>query len=157
MTGYSEATIWLFVDNYVLCLAEISCIALSIKSTDNESPAHAAGIFPRNQDEWSAWIQRLNWYESINDRNSERWVLEINKLLKHLVIKGKLVNIIDAIRVNSKQIFLSKLSALITNQLLYWILDALSQINRVAEVEAFIFLECFNHIDKFLILLFSTT
>lgn len=156
MARHCEASARLFVDQDVLCLTEVGGITLTIESTNNEATSHTPSVLARDQNKGCRGVNGLNGYEAINDRNSKWRVFDRDELLQHLVVEGELVDVIDAVRVHTKEIrplTTALASSTAANKFLKRALNALRQIERVAEVEATIVLECLKHRDEFLILL----
>ena len=137
----------------VFCFDKVSCVTFTVQTPHNKAPAHPTSIFPWYQYECCWSVDRLNLHEAINHWHSEGRILNLYEFFEQLVIEGKLVDIVDAGWKASSQIL--NFRGLSIHHFFNSTLQALSQVNGVWKVERTVFLECFKHRHKLLVLLSS--
>lgn len=80
VTRDGEATIGFLLRYNVLSLAEVCGVALAIEATHDESATHTTSIFPRDQHEACACIDRLDRDEAVDAGHTEWSVLHFDEL-----------------------------------------------------------------------------
>lgn len=133
MATYCKASIGFFLCKNVLSFTEICSMAFLVKASDDKATSHAPGILPRDKNEGCGSIDRLDGDKAVDDGDTEWGILHIAELLQHLVVKRKFVHVVDTIWEKSDEVctFLSTL----IHKLLQSVLNALSQVQSVAEVK----------------------
>ena len=151
MRCYNKGTICFPECEDVFCFDKVSCVTFAVQTSRNKAPTHPTSIFPWYQYKCCWSVDWLNLHEAINHWHSERRILNLYEFFEQLVIEGKLVDIVDAGWKASSQIL--NFRGLSIHHFFNSTLQALRQVNGVWKVERTVFLECFKHRHKLLVLL----